>query len=422
MHESGQSATSDGANLYRVAVVGAGPSGCYVAQAMRKQVPGVEITLIDALPTPFGLVRHGVAPDHQGAKAVTRQFERLLEQPDVSFIGNVRVGADLPLDVLNENFHAVVLATGLGADRAPAVPLDSQARVVGAGEVLRLLNSDPDVSLRTTGRSLESLGEEIAILGTGNVAVDVARILTKTEAELVHSDIDDEARRALVPGRIRRIHIIGRCEERLAKWDASMVKELAAVADADLHVVDGGPVTEVDDGVTRIEVRFLRILDAIEAHDGRTRLVLHHDGDDSRVEQLDVDTVITAIGFEAAPSGPLQVPTDHDGLLIRVGGAASGRLGNLADNRRLSGALAREVAELLAVGPQDARPGRAGLNQHLPSRSVDFAGWKRIDAAETSRARPDRCRTKFTTRAQLLDAAEQPEPIVPIPGADTATA
>ncbi|MEU1177109.1 FAD-dependent oxidoreductase [Streptomyces sp. NPDC005820] len=398
-------ATGDGFP-FRVAVVGAGPSGCYTAQALRKGQPDVEIVVLDSLPTPFGLVRYGIAPDHQGAKAVSRQFERVFAQPGVEFVGNVSVGTDVGFESLLEHFHAVVLATGLGADRQLGVDQDPDARVVGAGELVRLLNSDPDARLRHRPGGLESLGAEVVILGTGNVAVDVARLLSKSDLDFIASDVDDDALRAVAPSPVRTIHILGRCPSHLAKWDGSMVKELAQVVGVRVSV-DGTPLLgePTVSPRTAVNVRFEQVPASIRRHDGRIRVTTHRAGDGGQVDHLDADTVITALGFESsaahvARSGGLEAPN-----VFRVGGPATGRLGNLAENRKLAADTAKDVLAFLRGQDQRHRAGLDGLRGLLPASAVGFEAWRRIDDAEIRRARPDRCRTKFTTRDELLAAA-----------------
>ncbi|MEU9890603.1 FAD-dependent oxidoreductase [Sphaerisporangium sp. NPDC051011] len=392
---------------FQVAVVGAGPTGCYTAQALRKGQADVEVAVFDSLPTPFGLVRYGIAPDHQGAKAVSRQFERLFGQPGVEFVGNVSVGTDISLEELLENFHAVVLATGLGADKPLAVYQDPDARIIGAGELIRFLNSDPDARLRGQV-GLESLGDEVVILGTGNVAVDVARLLSKSDLDFIASDVDDDALRMVAPNPVKTIHILGRCEAHLAKWDASMVKELAEVAGVHLSV-DGTPLLgeEAVSPRTTVNVRFRRVPVSIRRHEGRVRVTTRHAADAGLVDHLDADTVITALGFGASAVyrdrfGGVEAPN-----VFRVGGPATGRLGNLAENRKLAAAAAKDILETLRAQEPQERAGPAGLRERLPASAVSIDGWKRIDDAEIRRARPDRCRTKFTTRDDLLAAAAE---------------
>ncbi|MEH3143175.1 MAG: FAD-dependent oxidoreductase [Mycobacterium kyogaense] len=166
----------------QVAIVGCGPAGCYTAQAILRLAPDARITVFDARPTPFGLVRYGVAADHQGMKNVTKQFERIFASDRVEFVGNTRIGEEIGLAELEQNFDAVVLATGLPEDRPLAVPVTGAARVIGAGQLLRFLNGDPDSLIRTGGPT--RLGGEVVVIGAGNVAMDVARLLCKTTTDL----------------------------------------------------------------------------------------------------------------------------------------------------------------------------------------------------------------------------------------------
>ncbi|WP_216586302.1 FAD-dependent oxidoreductase [Streptomyces brasiliscabiei] len=412
------SPTGDG-SPFRVAVVGAGPSGCYAAQALRKRQPDIEIAVLDSLPTPFGLVRYGIAPDHQGAKAVSRQFERLFAQPGVEFVGNVSVGTDLGFDTLLENFHAVVLATGLGADRPLDIDQDPDARIVGAGDLVRLLNSDPDARLRHRRDGLQGLGSEVVILGTGNVAVDVARLLSKSDLDFIASDVDDDALRTVAPDPVRTIHILGRCPSRLAKWDASMVKELAHVVGVQVRV-DGTPLVDEDSVPPRttVDVRFERVPTSIRRHDGRVRVTTRRAGG-GPVDHLDADTVITAIGFDAPAAHLARSNGPEAPNVFRVGGPATGRLGNLAENRKLAAETAKDILAFLRGQEPRRRAGLAGLRDRLPASAVGFEAWQRIDEAERRRARPDRCRTKFTTRDELLAAATGPDALLPTPTATT---
>lgn len=408
-------ASSSAAARPRVAVVGSGPSGCFTAQALRKRVPDIELVVFDSLPTPYGLVRHGIAPDHQGAKAIQRQFDRLFAQPGVRFAGNTTIGADIAVPALLAMFHAVIFATGLPDDRPLDVRPGPGTEVLGAGTLLRLLNSDPDVGLRHRPDGLPALGESVVIVGTGNVAIDVARLLAKSSTELADSDIDDVARSALVTQPVKTIHIIGRCAAGEAKWDASMFKELADVAAVNLRV-DGEPVGSAGDSEpagTLVDVRFRQTIHAVQREGAKTAVTTYEDGDPFRPRLIAVDTVISAVGFEKSPNSAIDTDTRHAPNVFHAGNRRSGRLGNLAENRKLAAATAHEVADYLTerVGGLPALP---DLDDHLRHRHVNFEDWLRIDVAEAARARPGRCRTKFTTRTELLTAAHSPLPPAPL--------
>lgn len=390
----------------RVAIVGAGPSGCYTAQALRKNRPDVQVTLFDASPTPFGLVRYGIAPDHQGAKAVTRQFDRLFTQDGVEFVGNVRVGVDLAVEDLLAAFHVVVVATGLGDDRSLGIPQDPDARVLGAGALARLLNSDPDSALR--GELTDALGDHVIVLGTGNVAVDVARLLVKSDPDFESSDVDDVALRTLAPRPVERISILGRCEAKLAKWDHAMLKELAEVPGVQLRVDGESLLGGTSAGArTTIDVWFQRVPIAIRERDGGVEVATRNANDPAFLDTVLGGSVITALGCESTDLNRKIFDHLDSPRVFKVGGPATGRLGNLGENRKIAASVARQIAGLLDSMGSEQRSGVAGLKDLLSGATVSFADWKRIDAAETLRARPGRCRTKFTSRAELLAAATE---------------
>lgn len=397
---------------YRVAVVGSGPSGCFTTQALRKLLPNVEITVFDALPTPYGLVRHGIAADHQGAKAVQRQFERLFAQPGIQFVGNTAVGSDIPIATILDVFDAIVIATGLPHDRELAVPTYADAQVIGAGQLLRLLNSDPDSSLRMFPGGIPALGERILIVGTGNVAVDAARLLSKSSDELIASDIDDVARNALLAHPVKSIVMIGRSCQADAKWDNSMIKELAAVSAVQLSF-DDQVIAESARPDYRIEVdvHFDQVPASIKMSGGRTQLTTRWRGDPAKEHTYDVDTIVSAIGFVGGNTSDMT-----DAKVFQAGGRRNGRLGNLAENRKLAAVTADEVAEYLTCTPPRRFFADEDRGLRLPTDHVTFDGWKRIDGAEIARARPGRCRTKFSTREELIAAAarETVAPLSPI--------
>ncbi|MFI7294803.1 hypothetical protein [Streptomyces sp. NPDC050121] len=161
-----------------------------------------------------------------------------------------------------------------------------------------MLNSDPDARLRHRQAGSESLGSEVVILGTGNVSVDVARLLSKSDLDFIASDVDDDALRTVAPNPVRTIHILGRCDPHTAKWDASMVRELAEIAGVHLSV-DGVPLIGEPSASPRttVNVRFRRVPVSVRWHDGRVRVTTHRAGDSALVDHLDADTVITALGF-----------------------------------------------------------------------------------------------------------------------------
>lgn len=395
----------------QVAIVGCGPTGCYTALALRRLAPGVHISIFDARPTPFGLVRYGVAPDHQGMKNVSRQFDRLFASDHVDFIGNTKVGADLPMSALEANFDVVVVATGLPDDRPLAIPVDPHAPVFGAGQVLRMLNSDPDSMLRSTV-PVASLGADVLIVGTGNVAMDVARLLCKADDEFHGSDIDDDARAALRTSEVQRLTVLSRGPRHRVRWDGAMFAELCALPGVSVYL--DGEIEEQSQASAsdrssnrpvRVDVRFNEIPVGIEVEGGgcivRTRANPDPEGSGPAGDQQEfihrVDSVVTAMGF-------VQPSDDHLSLtgqrVLRVGGCSSGTLGNLSENRALAKTAAQEIISRLQYA--HGQTGLAAIRENCPA-ATSFDDWMSIDRAETMRARPNRMRTKFTSWSEMSE-------------------
>lgn len=388
----------------QVAVVGSGPSGCYTAQALIKHFPEAQVAVFDAMPTPFGLIRHGIAADHQGMKGVTRQFERMFTRGSVQFVGNVRVGEDITLEQMVAAFDAVVIATGLPRDRGLTVEGADGPNVHGAGEIVHLLNTHPDAVLRNHPRLLDGgLGSNVAIIGSGNVAIDVARLLLKSEEELSGSDVNDAAREALLRRPIKTLRIFGRGPAEKVRWDASMLKELAAVQGVSA-VLDGVALSDVtEDSGTSLTIEF----NSTPTRISEGSLEIAPTNGIGNARQYAIDSVITATGF-VAPDQNLtaeELAPGDSARVYRAGGSASGALGNLAENRKLGTLLASTIAaEVTPAG----RPGLEGIADRLPSRITDFAAWQRVDALETARARPNRVREKFDSREAIIAAGEEP--------------
>ncbi|MGC1439665.1 MAG: FAD-dependent oxidoreductase [Burkholderiaceae bacterium] len=190
----------------RVAVVGAGPSGFYAAQALTRQLDSVHVDLFERLPAPYGLVRYGVAPDHPKLKIVTAVFDKIAGYDQVRFIGNVELGRDLSLDELRQHYHAVIIATGTAIGNKPGIAGDSLPGSVSAAEFVGWFNGHPDHQ----HHRFDFSGEHAAVIGNGNVALDVARILLRSVEELRTTDITKNALDCLQDSQITDVHIIGR--------------------------------------------------------------------------------------------------------------------------------------------------------------------------------------------------------------------
>jgi ferredoxin--NADP+ reductase len=212
----------------KVAVVGSGPAGLYTAEALVKQAAllpspvDISVDVLDRLPTPYGLVRYGVAPDHKSIKSVANYLRRVLESPGVTFIGGVHFGTDVTREDLLDAYDAVVYATGAMRDRRLGIPGEDLAGSHAATDFVNWYCGHPDVGPDAFALDAES----VAVIGVGNVAVDVARILARDPAELEHTDIPEPVMEALRASKVREVHVIGRRGPAHAKFTTKELREL----------------------------------------------------------------------------------------------------------------------------------------------------------------------------------------------------
>jgi ferredoxin--NADP+ reductase len=386
---------SDATMTHRVAIVGAGPAGFYAADGLLRAKPDLRIDLIDRLPTPFGLVRGGVAPDHQGTKVIVRQFEKLLAQPDVRFAGNVEIGRDLSWDELREGYDAVIVATGMTIDRTLGVPGENLPFVWGSWKFVAWLNGHPDFR---TGPDLSRV-RTVAVIGNGNVALDVARVLAKSADEMAKSDIVPEAGAAIAAAPIGEITVIGRRGPENASFTNNELAEMGRLARAvavtdpaglDVQVPAGDPTPERLRKGKNLEI--LRGFAKNQPGSKPITLRFVFNRPITTIAPGEFDLVITCIGYSGAdyPRGEGVFP---------VGWAKRGPHGTIPTNRADSLAVAQQVIAWL-----EARDPRSGPDP-LPA-AVDLAGWHRIDKAEVAAgAKLGRPRVKLTDWNALLDAA-----------------
>lgn len=416
--------------LHHIAIVGSGPSGLFCADALLRQRPDLKIDVFDRLPTPFGLVRFGVAPDHQGTKAVVRQFDRLFAGGSLRFLGHVQVGRDLPLADLRRHYDAVVLAVGAHADRPLGIPGEGLPGRYGSMAFVGWYNGHPDF------RDLEPLLDKpgAAVIGMGNVAIDIVRVLGKTRAEMANSDLTAHAAEKIAAANFTDLYILGRRGPVEASFTSTELAELGrlervhpVVKKSDLP--DSIPAG-LDPNEARVKEKNLSILHEFADRTDDKPIRLHFLFNatpeaiigTARVEglklrngpTLDVGTVISAIGYRTAADGDLP-QSDEKGVIANTGGriepglyvvgwAKRGPSGTIPTNR----AEAKAVADLLLADfASDATPpkeGSAALDAWLTSRGVnvmDWACWKRIEAAEIAAATPGSPRAKLAAWEDL---------------------
>lgn len=389
---------------HRVAIVGAGPSGFYAADGLLRGQPDLKIDLIDRLPTPFGLVRAGVAPDHQGTKAVARQFEQLLARPEVRFAGNVEIGRDLSWNALREGYDAVIVATGMVIDRKLGVPGEDLPHVWGSWKFVGWLNGHPDFR---QGPDLSAV-RQVAVIGNGNVALDVARVLAKRPDEMARSDIVPEAGKAIASAPLTDIHVIGRRGPEHASFTNNELAEMGrlgravALADPAALAVEAAATDSTPERLRK--ARNLEILRGFAANKtGSKPLAVHFRFHSAPVAirpgeielssgTLAADVVITCIGYQGE-----DFPKDEG--VFAVGWARRGPAGTIPANRADSYAVARDVLAWLK--------GRDSRSGHDPMPlSIDAAAWHRIDKAEVAAGSAHgRPRVKFAEWKALLEIA-----------------
>ena len=414
-----------------IAIIGSGPAGCYMAQFLRKQWPHAEICVFEALPVPYGLLRYGVAADHQGTKAVAAQFDRLFERENVRFAGNVAVGKSLAFEKLASNFDIVVLATGLNSERGLTAEVDPRSRVLGAGSILKALNGHPEVHLPLLPNgAMAPLGERLAVVGNGNVAMDVIRILSKSIHNFQGSDVDDKRLSELRAERIRSIDVFGRSSVSSAKFDLSMLKEILHLPSVTISVtglreaqegcqryrllsqhLDANPGADPGNGVldSRIRVTFHFEADPLRVATSRNRSLLTVRRHSQELpSEFEVDSVITAIGFANKSCEAATGDVEHwvGKNVFRTGWLSRDGKGTVAENRRVAKAGAEAIITQFKAGDLSVgAKGFTAIEKTIEPYAVDFRGWKNIDSHELATAYPDRCRRKITDIPRMLSIA-----------------
>ncbi len=425
-----------------VAIVGSGPAGFYAAEALLKSGADVAIDIIECLPTPYGLIRSGVAPDHAKTKNVARAYEKTALDERVRFFGNVEIGRDVTIGALRGLYDAVVLATGASRDRELGIPGSELMGVVGVAAFVGWYNGHPD--FRDLNPPLDT--ETVVVIGLGNVAVDVARVLTKTVGEMAGTDIADYAGAAIAGSPIRAVHMAGRRGPIEARFTNVELREMGRLEDC-APVVDPealpdevtGQHSERDRRLIERNLATLREFVAIEP--GKRSKRVHFDFFANPVEilgstsveavkferttvedgralgtgkffEIACGLVIPAIGyFSHAIEG---VPFDEragraanqdgfidDGLYC-VGWIKRGPSGVIGSNKPDGERAAELILEAL---PSGSKPGRGAFEALLAEkniRAVSFAEWRKIDAAEIAGAGPGAPRRKFTRIADML--------------------
>ncbi|UOR08372.1 FAD-dependent oxidoreductase [Qipengyuania flava] len=433
--------------MRHIAIVGSGPAGYYTAEAAVKQWgEDARVDIFDKLPVPFGLIRTGVAPDHQSIKAVARRYEKTAIGDTVRFAGNVEIGRDIAIEELTELYDAVILATGAPRDRDLPIPGADSANVFGSAAFVGWYNGHPEYAALAPDLS----GRHAAIIGMGNVALDVARILSKTEAEFEGSDIVAHALELLRDSNIETITILGRRGPHHIMMTPKELGELLRLERAVPRVENADlPPPESDDMLDpgqRKSVTLLREFAALSPSDraGKT-LSINFDffASPTLIEQeggrlsglvvertelkdgravgsgetyrVPADLLVSCIGYRTSPI--VGVPFDERAgrfpneegriapALYCVGWAKRGPSGTIGTNRPDGYAVIEKVAE--DIGEGAGKRGREGFDELAQKRALDvvtFRDWQRIEEAEIAAARSGAPREKFVDIESMIAA------------------
>jgi ferredoxin--NADP+ reductase len=448
---------------WRVAVVGSGPSAFYTAEALFKdQGAQVQVDLFDRLPVPFGLVRGGVAPDHQNIKAVTKVYDKIAANPGFRFFGNVAIGRDVQVADLAAHYHQIVYAFGCEAGQPLGLPGEDRGGVHSATDFVGWYNGHPDHAHRSF--PLER-ATKVAIVGNGNVAMDVARILLASPDELGKTDIADHALQALRRSQVREVVLLGRRGPAQAAFSPKEIEEIAELPDVDVVVTPADAALDplsaawLQASGARSQQRNVKFLQerAAAGPTGRKKqlhcrflvapVALNHDGAllrAVRVQRMDLvadadgtprpkprdtfddvpaDLLFLAIGYRGVPVPGVPfddkkgiVPNADGRVLDRPGGqprighyaagwckrGPTGLIGtNSADAKATVEAMKHDRAEGRQLAPTSG-----DIAELLRARSIDaatWADWQRLDAWELAEGeRLGKLRHKLPSVAETM--------------------
>jgi ferredoxin/flavodoxin---NADP+ reductase len=456
-------------NPLRVAIVGSGPAGFYMAEhVLKHERTHAEVDMFDRLPTPYGLVRFGVAPDHPKIKSVIRVYEKTAARPEFRFFGNVEVGTDITVEELQQRYHAVVFAYGTATDRQLGISGEDLPGSHPATEFVNWYNAHPDFA----DREFDLSCERVVVIGNGNVAADVARMLALTEDELRETDTADHAIAAFAGSGVKEILVLGRRGPAQAAFTNPEVRELGEMANADIDIDaaemeldelsrewlesdDADPTNrrnveiftdfsqrEPEGKPQKIALRFLRSPVEIQG-DGRVeRIVVGRNelqrDDSGRIravdtgerETIECGLVLRSIGYKGIPIEG--IPFDqgrglihnelgrvHDGEgnqvagLYAVGWIKRGPSGVIGTNKKDAQETVDELFADLEAGkvPEAELAGdRSSIETLLTERVPDhvtFEGWQAIDATEVEAGKPHgRPRVKLCKVDELVEASK----------------
>lgn len=437
----------------RVAIVGSGPSGFYAAEALFKSELNIQVDMFEKLPVPFGLVRSGVAPDHPKIKNVTRIYDKIASHPGFTFWGNVEIGKDISVEELTTHYHAILLASGASSDRRLGIPGEDLPRSYTATEFVAWYNGHPDYRHHQFDLSQESA----VIIGQGNVAVDVCRVLAKSVDELKNTDIAKHALEALAESKIKDVYMVGRRGPAQAAFTPQEAKELGELAitdtivkadDLNLSAIDEAELQLPDKGHNRKNIEIMRNM--LEHNTGararRLHILFYYSPVELRGEGGLEEVVLERNALSGEPGRQRATGTGEKivlpcGLLFRSVGykglpmpgvpfrqdwnVFQNEAGRIQPGMYTAGWIKRGPSGIIGTNKpcsyesvkcllDDAEqltcqvPDSNAVRQLLAERKVrvvSYADWQKIDAAEVARGQEvGKPREKFTSVEDMLAA------------------
>jgi ferredoxin--NADP+ reductase len=430
---------TDAAGGLRVAVIGAGPAGVYVADALCSQGEcPAQVDIFDRLPAPFGLLRYGVAPDHFKMKNLASTLQRIIEHDSVRFVGNVTVGTDLSVAELLADYHAVVYAYGSSVDRKLGIPGEDLPGSIAATAFVNWYSGHPDFVEPVTLDATSAI-----VIGLGNVALDVARVLARDPQEMAATDVPDDVLASLRASTITEVHIVGRRGPEHAKFTIKELREMGELAGVDV-IVDPAQIDavgEVEDKDARRNVEVFREWAKRSPSGARRQLFFHFhskpvefvggaavealrcERPDGSTYDIPAQLVFRSVGYLGTPMPGVPfdetsnvIPSDDHrvrGGTVEVGEYTCGWIGRgatgvIGTNRSdAKAAVASVIADHDKLMAREVTPGSAlALLEERGVRPVLLTGWNAIDAAEVSRGSlRGNARVKLSLWQELLEAA-----------------
>ena len=452
----------------RVAIIGAGPAGFYAAEGLIKNLENVSVDIIEALPTPYGLVRYGIAPDHQKIKSVSRLYERTAADPRVNLLANVNFGTDINLAEINKHYDAVVFTTGASSDRSLGIKGEDLAGSISATDFVAWYNGLP--AYKDFISSLDA--KAVAVIGVGNVAVDVVRILAKSVDELATTDITDHSLEVLKESQVKDIYMIGRRGPAQAKYTTKELRELGELVNADIFVdkedlvldEESQKVAENDRAISkqlteltnyaqrkpegkarRVHIKFLASPTEIKGESKVEAIVLEKNRLEptpsgyinavgtGQFETLPVDMVLRSVGYRGVklpdisfdekrgiiPNADGRVLTEANGEIVKgqyvAGWIKRGPSGVVGTNKADAVITIKNLIEDFNDASLSSDPNKSpeAVLQLLAKKGVDvvsFEEWKKLDNYEiTQGEKQGRPRVKVVDTDEMLKIAKSQE-------------